>query len=393
MSGGKKTQSPRSTTLNRVKLVRGGKPYFDCLLDIIESARQSIHLQTYIYDDDETGELIASALKAAVKRNVQVYLLADGYASKAMSRSFINGLTEGGIHFRFFDPIFKSRYLYFGRRLHHKVVVVDGSYALVGGINITNRYNDRPGKPAWLDFALYTEGEAARQLCLLCWKSWNNFYLDKGRTPCDQMETHFTFQPHETCNVSLQRNDWVRRKNEISTTYVNMIRNATSHIVFLCSYFLPGSVISKQLSYATKRGVNIKVITAGISDVRMAKYAERHMYDWLLKNNIELYEYQPGILHGKIAVCDSQWLTIGSYNINNISAYASIELNMNVYNPAFSKGVEKTLQQIIDTDCIRITKEWQSRTKNPLTQLIQWLSHELVRFTLFLFTFYFKHKN
>jgi cardiolipin synthase len=172
-----------------------------------------------------------------------------------------------------------------------------------------------------------------------------------------------------------------------------MIRNATTHIVILCSYFLPGSVIRKQLSYATKRGVNIKVITAGISDVPMAKYAERHMYGWLLKNNIELYEYQPGILHGKIAVCDSQWATIGSYNINNISAYASIELNMNVHNTEFAKGVEKTLQQIMDTDCIQITKEWQSRTKSGLTQVIQWLSHELVRFTLFLFTFYFKHKH
>ena len=145
MSAGKKNKLPGYTMRNTVKLVRGGKPYFDCLLTTIESARQSIHLQTYIYDDDETGELVASALKAAVKRNVEVYLLADGYASGSMSRSFINGLREAGIHFRFFDPIFKSKYFYFGRRLHHKVVVVDGSFALVGGVNISNRYNDLPG--------------------------------------------------------------------------------------------------------------------------------------------------------------------------------------------------------------------------------------------------------
>lgn len=393
MSAGKKNKWPGYTTRNRVKLVRGGKAYFDCLLTTIESARQSIHLQTYIYNDDETGELVASALKAAVKRNVEVYLLADGYASRSMSSSFINDLREAGIHFRFFDPIFKSKYFYFGRRLHHKVMVVDGSYALVGGINISNRYNDMPGKPAWLDFALYIEGEAAMQLCLLCWKSWNNFSLGKDITPCEKMEPRFTFQLHEACNVSLQRNDWVRRKNEISTTYVNMIRHAQSHIIILCSYFLPGSMIRKQLSYAANRGVSIKLITAGIADIRMAKYAERHMYDWMLKNNIELYEYQPGILHGKIAVCDNQWVTIGSYNINNISAYASIELNMNVRHVEFAKNVEKTLQQIIDSDCIRITKEWQGRTKNKYTQLIQWLSHELIRFTLFVFTFYFKHKN
>lgn len=381
------------TLLNKVKLVRGGKPYFDCLLELIASAKESIHLQTYIYDDDETGWLVANALKAAVQRKVEVFLLADGYASKVMSRSFINGLKESGIHFRFFNPLFKRRNFYFGRRLHHKVAVADSKYALVGGVNITNRYNDMPDKPAWLDFALYIDGEAARQLCVLCWKSWYNYPANMGITPCEQNEIRFAIQPEESSEVSLRRNDWVRRKNEISTTYVSMLRTASSHITILCSYFLPGKVIRRQLMYASRRGVSIKVVTAGISDVMLAKYAERYMYDWLLRNNIELYEYQPSVLHGKIAVCDSQWLTIGSYNINNISAYASIELNMNVRNPGFAKETENVLQDIIDKDCIRITKEYYSRTKNIFKQFAGWFSYQFIRFVFYLFTFYFKHRS
>ena len=92
------------------------------------------------------------------------------------------------------------------------------------------------------------------------------------------------------------------------------------------------------LTNAAKRGVKIKVITAGPSDIMLAKHAERWMYDWLLRNKIELYEYQPAILHAKVAVCDSEWITIGSYNLNNISAYASIELNLDVHNADFVTG-------------------------------------------------------
>jgi cardiolipin synthase len=152
-------------------------------------------------------------------------------------------------------------------------------------------------------------------------------------------------------------------------------------------------VIRRQLKYAASRGVKIKLITAGVSDVKVAKYAERFMYDWLLRYNIEIYEYQPMVLHGKIAVCDSQWMTIGSYNINNISAYASIELNMNVRNEAFAKEAEQVLSQIAEKDCIQVTEEYNKRTKNIIKQFVRWLSYEFIRFTFYLFTFYFKHRN
>lgn len=88
------------------------------------------------------------------------------------------------------------------------------------------------------------------------------------------------------------------------------------------------------------------------------------MYDWLLRNNIELYEYQPAVLHAKVAVCDSQWFTIGSYNINNISAYASIELNLNVHHAAVAGQMESTLQHILEKECQSLPR------KNTCTQKI-----------------------
>jgi len=387
-----KNISTAYTSIKKIKLVRGGAAYFSLLLELINNAVESIHIQIYIFDDDETGKTVAAALKEAVKRNVQVYLLADGYASQVMSRTFIKDLKQSGIHFRFFQPIFKSRYFYFGRRMHHKLVVVDAKFALAGGVNIADRYNDLPGKPAWLDFALYAEGEIARQLCVLCWKSWKGYPANMGLTPCEEKPILILPETQQPPFIRMRRNDWVRGKKEISASYIEMLRNAKQEVIILCSYFLPSGFIRRQMIDAVKRGVKIQVITAGVSDVKVAKSAERWLYDWLLRNKIELYEYQENVLHGKMALCDSEWMTIGSYNINNISAYASIELNLDVRNPAFAKETRQVLQQIIEKDCTRITFEQHIKTNNIFKQFNRWLSYQFIRTVFYLFTFYFKHK-
>ncbi len=384
---------PVNTSRNKVKLIRGGKDYFELLLQLINDAKESIHLQAYIFDDDETGKLVADALKAAANRKVSVYLLTDGFASQVMSKYFISELKKAGVHFRFFEPFFKNKQFYFGRRLHHKVFVADTKFALTGGINIADRYNDLPDIPAWLDFALYAEGEIARELCILCWKTWNDFPEKMELTPCELKELVFHFKDTELTMVGLRRNDWIRRKNEISATYINMFRHAKSHINILCSYFLPGKMIRRHLKNASRRGVKIRVITAGPSDIMISKYAERWMYDWLLRNKIELYEYQPTVLHAKVSVCDSEWLTIGSYNINNISAYASIELNLDVYNAELAIQTEKIMETIIQKDCIAITQKHHKLTKNILKQFVRWFSYQFIFLSLYIVTFNFKQKK
>ncbi len=388
----KKSASWDYNKFNRVQLIRGGSDYFSRLLKLINEATESIHLQVYILNDDDTGKEVAEALKQAAGRKVEVHVLADGYASQILSRVYINDLRSAGIRFRFFEPVFRSRNFYFGRRMHHKVAAFDARYALVGGINVADRYNDMPGRPAWLDFALFIEGEVARDLCVLCWKTWNGYPPKMELTPCEQRTIGFSIPPAEQTAVRMSRNDWVRHKNEISRAYIEMLVRSQKQVTILCSYFLPGKVIRRQIVRAVKRGVHIRVIAAGRSDVMLAKNAERWLYDWLLRNGIELYEYQENVLHGKIAVCDNEWVTIGSYNINNISAYASIELNLDVNNRAFAEEVRNTLQEIIHKDCIRITAAHQSKTRNIFKQFIRWASYQFIRLVFFLFTFYFKHR-
>jgi cardiolipin synthase A/B len=386
-------KNPGYLSQNKIKLVSGGRTYFDQILEMINRSEEIIQLQVYIFDEDETGREVVHALKNAVKRNVRVYLMADGYASQNLSKKFITELEDSGIHFRFFEPLFRSRHTYFGRRLHHKILVADNRVALVGGINISNHYNDMPGQPGWLDFALYMEGEIAHELCIICNKIWAGYLPLKRILPCREVRTGIHIRPGEDCQLRVRRNDWVMKRNQVSRSYIEMFRHAQDHIIMMSGYFLPGRVIRKNMRKAAARGVKIKLVLAGISDVMVAKYAERYMYNWLFRNGIEVYEYKPRVLHGKVAVYDGQWATIGSYNVNIISAYASIELNIDVNNRDFACMLDQKLEKIIQEDCVLITKEDFNLHNNILYRLWEQICYWFISLLFFLFTFNFKQRD
>jgi cardiolipin synthase A/B len=380
------------TIQNQVKLIRGGKAYFQILAQMIEGARDSIHFQTYIFQHDETGVAVGDSLIRAAKRGVKVYLLVDGYASQGLSREFLKKLKMGGIQFRWFEPIFRSRFFYFGRRMHHKIVLVDSQKSLVGGINVSNRYNDLPGNPAWLDYAIYAEGEVCGDIFSICINRWNRSWWGKRKFKKLDDATSVTPSSHH-CLVRVRRNDWVRSKNQISRSYLEMFKKAKDHIIIISSYFLPGFIFRRGLAQAASRGVKIDVIVAGKSDVPLAKNAERYIYRWMFKNNINIFEYQPNILHAKISCYDGVWVTIGSYNVNNISAYASIELNLDVLDKEFASRVEAEMNEIKEKNCLPLTRDKYS-TRFPIwVRFWQSLSYELVRLIFFLFTFYFKQRK
>lgn len=375
---------------NKVQLVRGGKDYFSTLTELIHRAQRSVHLQVYIYDEDETGQMVALALKQAAKRGVRVYVLTDGYASKNLSAAFITELQMAGVRFRFFEPLLKSEHFYFGRRMHQKVLVADGYYSLVGGVNISNRYNDRDDNPAWLDWALYMEGPVSADLfrvCIAVWARPGQIALKRNLR-----REILDLPPTGQSSVRIRRNDWVKSKNQISGSYIDMLKKATSHVTLMSSYFLPGTIIRHYLSKAAKRGIGISVIVAGKSDVKLAKHAERYMYRWLFKRNIKLYEYTKSVLHGKLATRDNKWITIGSYNVNDISAYASVELNVDVSDPDFAASVQQRLEAIMANDCVLITEEEFIKQFNFFQRVLQYLSYLLVRVLFYLFTFYFKQR-
>lgn len=380
------------TDKNRVRLVQGGQEYFALLEQLVDEAQHTVYILVYIFDDDHTGTQIADALKRAVKRGVTVYLLVDGYGAR-MTKHFMEELKTAGVKFRRFNPLFRSKHFYIGRRMHIKLVVADATYALVGGRNIADYYNDLPGRPAWLDLALYIAGEAVPALERVCILGWNSMLEPAGRaraTPlADAGQRIAALGIHHTCRVAVRRNDWVRAKTEILSSYYNMFSTAREEIVILGSYFLPGYKMRRYMEKATERGVRIKVVVTGVSDILMAKYAERYLYNWMLRKNIEVYEYTRNVLHAKAAVADHSRMTIGSFNVNNLSAHVSIELNVDVDNKPFVSEVQQQFNHIIASDCMQVTDEWYSKS-SLLRRLMERLAYEFLRLMLYVTTFYYK---
>jgi len=380
------------TSHNRIQLVRGGADYFNMTERLIDQAIHSIHFQTYIFEHDETGMRVADALVRAAFRNVRVYMLIDGYASADLDEALIHRMKEAGIHFRWFQPIVKGKRYYLGRRMHHKLLVVDGLHSLVGGINVSNRYNDLPGQPPWLDWAIQIDGEVSIELFNRCVEMWTKAMWSKiGLTGIFNWRS--VLEPHEEVFARVRVNDWVRNKNQISRSYLEMFHRANDQITIMSSYFLPGRILRKHMHHAARRGVTIRVILTGASDVGLSKAAERYLYPWLLDRNVEIYEYHKAVLHGKMAVYDRQWATIGSYNVNNISAYASIELNVDIHNALFAASVEDTFNRIIEDDCVRITRSRHSRRTTIFSRIRNQMSYIAFRLIFYLFTFYFRQEG
>lgn len=367
---------------NELALVPSGEPFFIRAIQIIDKAEHLIHLQMYIFDADETGRAVVEALKRARQRGVDIYMNVDSYGSKSLSPAFIADLQHSGIHFKLFSPLPKHYFIFrLGRRLHTKVIVVDQEVGLVGGINIADKYRGTDQEIPWLDFAIYVKGPVCIDLSHICERIYREKYFGK-----------FNIIPRTTKNEQygnacsrLVINDWFRRKNQIGAGYLSAFGKAKTSITVMASYFLPSRSLRVALKRAARRGVQVNLLLPGKSDINIAKRATTYLYRWLLRNNIGIYEWRHSILHGKLAVVDDKWVTIGSYNLNHLSKYSSIELNIEVLDEDFATNTRHTLSALM-LQSTAVTNDTYGNKRSHLDKLLDWASYVSARWImLFLF--------
>ena len=360
------------TVPKNLELVYSGKDYFARLEAIIRDAQFEIHLQMYLFENDATGKRIVAALKEAALRKVEIYVLLDGLGSLSFPDELLKDLKFSGINIRFFAPLFSTYTFYLGRRLHRKVVVADAKVALVGGINIADKYHGSTTEKPWLDYAVQLNGEIAKPLQQLC----RDKYFKKRELKNTKIKS--TFQIQNDTSVRILQNDWLKGKNEICDGYIKSIRQAKKEIIIIGSYFLPGIRIIQALKKASRYKVTIKLILSGKSDLPMTRRATCFLYDKLLKYNIELYEWDQSVLHGKVAVIDENWSTIGSFNLNNLSSYGSLEMNVEIRSRSFSSEFRTHLNGVI-SQCQSITKESLKTKTTIMTKFINLFSYVITR--------------
>ncbi|MBU0674456.1 MAG: cardiolipin synthase ClsB [Proteobacteria bacterium] len=366
---------------NRVILLQNGAEYFPALEAAFDQAKHEIYLETYIYEDDAAGQMIAAALGRAVLRGVKVHLLIDGYGCKDLSSAMLERLQADGVQTLIYRPkispwTFQRKRL---RRLHRKIVVVDREIAFVGGINIVDDRTTLSDLPPRFDYAVSVQGplvEVIRLSAQHLWSlvAWTSFrkgtILD--RTPPVATTTGGRM------NAAFLVRDNIRHRRDIEAAYLAAIDGAESEIILANAYFLPGYHFRHALIKAAGRGVRVVLLLQGKYDHFLQHYAAQALYGSFLDGGIEIYEFHKSFLHAKVAVIDGHWATVGSSNIDPFSLLLSREANVVVDDREFGASMAESLHRTMAGDGRRIVRDiWKTQ---PLgLRLMSWLCFGFLR--------------
>ncbi|OFX38243.1 MAG: hypothetical protein A2X05_08120 [Bacteroidetes bacterium GWE2_41_25] len=361
-------------------MLRSGSSYFEACEEAIDSAKHFIHFQTYIVDNDETGQRVVSALKRASEKGIRVYFLLDAYGGRSFPGNLEEEIEKAGVFFRRFSPVMISRDFQLSLRLHHKVLLVDGEHAIIGGMNVANRYHGKRGMKEWLDFAVSVKGPECVNVLFILKKLWNKAFLKRNERSREMVHNPVYYE--DNVRIKVLQNNWYRNKIEILKSYRSALKHSREKMIIMASYFLPGRNERKLLRNASRRGVNITIVLSAESDAPMFKRATNFLYRFILRNNIKIYEYLPSNLHAKIATVDGIWCTIGSYNLNHLSDYGSIEMNVNILDEDFTGTFDELLTNLIKNDCRQVTFENYIHRKTWPNRLFDWSSYQTIRFML-----------
>lgn len=370
---------------NRITLLNSGDEYFPALLAAIDHASQEIFLESYIFADDEVGNAVIAALVRAADRNVAVRVLVDGFGARNFPRDFGPRLQSARVKYL----IYRREVARFSlkrhrlRRLHRKIVVIDGRLAFVGGINIIDDHNAPQGLSPRYDYAVRVEGPLLIPIRRAVQRMWENVawasFKRRYQLPAAPPPTHIP--PAGNQRASFLIRDNTLHRHSIINAYLGAIQSSKKEITIASAYFFPGLRFRHALKAAAQRGARVTVLLQGPSDHPMMYYATQALCTNLLNAGVRIFEYQQGFLHAKVAVIDGRWATVGSSNIDPFSLLLAKEGNVVVEDQGFARELRRSLKKSITEKSVELTQ--QALGQHPLhTRLLRWLSYGIVRFLI-----------
>ncbi len=344
---------------NRVKLLWKGRDAFDAIFNSVRDAKEYVCIEFYIFRDDETGIEFGNLLKQKTREGVKIYLLYDHFGSLYTSKSFWLELKDAGVQLRAsrtFEWKSPRKYLI---RDHIKLIIVDGIKAFTGGLNIANEYRGykfrRRKIKGWRDTGVLVEGPVVSVLLNIFNKSWKTW----GGEPL-QWQGRGEFFSDGVSIIPVFASSSKGRKRMRKLLYYS-INSARETIYLTTAYFIPSKIMLKSLEDAVERGVNIKLLVPGKSDVLAAYYAGRAFFTRLLKAGVEIYYYHGEILHAKTSVFDCCFSIVGSANLDFQSLRRNDEGNVGILDDGFGKQMEQVFyEDLRQSEKIEID-EWLKR--------------------------------
>ncbi|WP_449433033.1 cardiolipin synthase ClsB [Pseudomonas putida] len=337
---------------NQVELLINGEQYYPRVFEAMAQAREEILLETFIIYDDKVGQQLQQVLIAAAQRGVRVELAVDGYGSADLPDAFISAMTEAGIRLHAFDP--RPRWVGMRtnlfRRLHRKIVVVDGERAFIGGINYSADHLGDFGAMAKQDYAVQVTGPVVAQV-----HASSRRLMASVLDPPSEVRP-LTAPAGQATAVLVERDNG-RRSTDIEACYLQAFRAARQRIVVANAYFFPGYRLMRELRNAARRGVEVSLILQGQPDMRWVRALSRLLYNYLLRDGVQIHEYHQRPLHGKVALVDDQWSTVGSSNLDPLSLSFNLEANLLIRDRTFNQQLYQHLKALANEQCKAVTLE------------------------------------
>ena len=328
---------------HRMRLLENGEEFFARVGEAIDQAREEVLLETFILFEDKVGLDLHRRLVAAANRGVRVDVTVDGYGSPRFSPGFIAGLAAAGVRLRVFDPhrpLLGMRMHVF-RRLHRKLLVIDGRRAFIGGINFSADHLADFGPDSKQDYAVEVAGPIAATV-----RDFMHAALSGDGTG---ERWHPPPAPRDAALRFVLR-DNRNRSRDIEHAYRQAIRAAQEEVLLANAYFFPGYGFTRDLRHAARRGVRVVLLMQGQPDTPLARIARR-LYRPLAESGVELHEYCRRPFHGKVAVVDREWATVGSSNLDPLSLSLNLESNLVVRDRDFAGELRARLLHLLEEDC------------------------------------------
>ena len=346
---------------NRLQLLENGEEFFPAVFEAIAAAKKEVLLETFIFFQDKVGAQLQEVLIGAAERGVSVDVLVDGYGSADLGGDFAVAMVQAGVRIHMFDPGKRllGRRLNVFRRMHRKLVVVDGELAFIGGINFSADHLADFGPEAKQDYALRVEGPVVHDI--------HRFTLANIAPPeagrrwwqrrVKPSGSGFAGVSRGEARTLLVVRDNDRHRNDIEQHYLQAIRDARSRLVIANAYFFPGYRVLREIRNAARRGVRVRLILQGQPDMPIAKFGARMLYNYLMNAGVEIHEYCRRPLHGKVALVDYDWSTVGSSNLDPLSLSLNLEANLIIRDHNFNRTLHESLDRLLREDCRRIPLE------------------------------------
>ena len=362
---------------HRVRLLENGEDYFARVFAAIEAAQREVLLETFIWFEDKVGIELKGHLVAAAQRGVRVHFLIDAFGSPDLSDDFLRELTDAGVQLRMYDrqPTLMGVRLNVFRRMHRKIVAIDEAVAFVGGINYSADHLADFGPTAKQDYAVELAGPVVADIVSFLRHAMRTRGTGERWEPDGTAGERDSEGPADVCFLP---RDNGRRSRAIERAYRQAFREAKREIVIANAYFFPGYGFLRDLRDAARCGVKVQLIFQGEPDTPMALIAARWLYRYLVDAGVHIFEYCERPFHGKVAVIDGEWSTVGSSNLDPLSLSLNLEANVFIRDADFARDLRGRLGKLIDDHCKAIEPDsvprgrfWQPLTRPVLFHVLR----------------------